>query len=858
MVRWIVLALLVPFALLLPACQLDAGQRWPLLVSRPTETATPTLTHTPAPSATPTLTATATPSPTPSPTPTPTATPVPSDRLVIAERAYINGDYETARREFAALLTDPGADANEQELALHWRGRSELLLGETMAAIATFKMFVQQYPSHELTRAAQFNLGVAYEQSGQFQSAIEAYRGSIIPEDPVNVYIYQRIGDFSLRTGAYTDTITAYETGIAATDDLSFQVHLREGIAQAELLLDNPAGAITQYETILSLAKIETYRAKILRLAGEAYLAAGDPEAAYEKYLEAVNNYPKAYDSYLALVELVNAQVPVDEFQRGLVDYYAGVYEPAVTAFERYLVPSEPVTDTVATASVNPGAALTTTQTVTITVPAGEEPGVKPPAFAADALWLLGLSRQALGQYNAAILTFRRLLDEYPQSSYWGKTQLEIGKTMISQDEISQAKATFRAFAAENPGHPLAAEALWRAGRLELDGDLLTEAHDSLRAMATAYPTNDYADDALYWAGQAAFRTDDYDEAVSAWTELFERYPESDLASFGGYWQAKALQALGRGDEALAVGAKVAARSSLEYYSLRAQDLVLGTQPHSVVLAVPGPAQLAREQAEAERWLSGWLGLDSSDNLAVLSPEVRTDPAFQRGQALLNLGLRAEALAEFEKVKDNWWDDELAMYQLSLYFRDRVMGRLSIVTAARLIFLSPAGKPEDTPVFIQRLFYPIFFKDLIFAEAENYRLDPALMLSIMRQESLFEQSAESVAGARGLMQVMPSTGEYVAERGDFGSFQTDQLWRPYISVRFGAWYLNQQLAIFDGNQFAALAAYNAGPGHVLEWIKISDDLDIFVESIPFWESRSYIRNIYVNLAAYRRIYGDGG
>jgi soluble lytic murein transglycosylase len=110
-------------------------------------------------------------------------------------------------------------------------------------------------------------------------------------------------------------------------------------------------------------------------------------------------------------------------------------------------------------------------------------------------------------------------------------------------------------------------------------------------------------------------------------------------------------------------------------------------------------------------------------------------------------------------------------------------------------------------------------------------------------------------GARGLMQVMPTTGEYVAERSEFGNFNTDQLWLPYINIKFGAWYINQQLGIFDNNQFAALAAYNAGPGNVLEWIDISDDLDIFVESIPFRESRLYIRKIYVNLEAYRRIYG---
>ena len=129
-------------------------------------------------------------------------------------------------------------------------------------------------------------------------------------------------------------------------------------------------------------------------------------------------------------------------------------------------------------------------------------------------------------------------------------------------------------------------------------------------------------------------------------------------------------------------------------------------------------------------------------------------------------------------------------------------------------------------------------------------------MSLIRQESLFEYSAESSAGARGLMQVMPTTGEYVAERSDYGSFNTDELWLPYVNIKLGAWYINQQLAIFEGNKLAAMAAYNAGPGNVLEWIEVSDDLDIFVESIPFWESRTYIRRVYENLAAYHRIYGS--
>ena len=845
-------------AMFFSACELDAEQRWAILVAQQPNTSTPTVTasptHTPTSTQTPTITPTFTPSAIPTNAPAPTATPIPSDRLALAQRAYKNGDYETARFEFETLLRDPGAIPNEQRLALHWRGRSELQLGEAIAAIATLKSFLQQYPGDELTRAAQFNLGLAYQETGQFEEAVEAYRGSIIPNDLINAYVHERIGDVRFNTAAYTETIAAYQAGIQATDDPGFQVHLREGIAEAELLRNNPAGAIAQYEAILGVSRIDNYRAKILRLAGESHLAAGDPEAAYERYLEAVNRYPQAPDSYLALIELVNAGAPVDEFQRGLVDYYAQAYTPAVEAFERYLALSESVTGAVSS-SLTTTTHLSATEIATGTL---SSTPVKPaaPANVTEAIWLTGLSWQALGRYNNAINYFQRLIDEYPNDPNWGKAHLEIGKTLSYQNNnISQAKVFFRDFVAKHPNHPLAGEALWRAAYLELEGDQLDEAYTRLIELADTYPQDDYADEALYWAGYAAFKAEDYEKAVIPWAKLFNTYPDSELVNFGGYWQAKALLALNQAGEAEAILTKIS-DNSLDYYSLRAQDLLTGVQPHSVPLFLPTPTELAGEQSQAEAWLRQWLRLDENvENLSALKTQIQEDPAFQRGQALLDIGLRAEALTKFEIVKDNWWGDPLGMYQLSLYFRDKGLGQLSIVAAARLIFLSPAKAPEDAPLFIQRLFYPIYFEDLIFAEAEKYELDPALLLSIMRQESLFEQSAESIAGARGLMQVMPATGEYVAERSDFGDFITNQLWLPYVSVKFGAWYINQQLGLFEGNQFAALAAYNAGPGNVLEWIRTSDDLDIFVESIPFWESRLYIRRIYVNLAAYRRIYG---
>jgi soluble lytic murein transglycosylase len=195
------------------------------------------------------------------------------------------------------------------------------------------------------------------------------------------------------------------------------------------------------------------------------------------------------------------------------------------------------------------------------------------------------------------------------------------------------------------------------------------------------------------------------------------------------------------------------------------------------------------------------------------------------------------------------------MYQLAIYFNQQQLGQLAIQSAARVTFLSPVKSIDDAPVFLQRLYYPLYFGDIILAEANQLDIDPALIAAIIRQESLFERSAESSVGARGLAQVMPGTGDYVAERSNFGDFDTNLLWQPYINIKFGAWYINQQLGIFEGNLFAAMAAYNAGPGNVLNWIDDADDLDIFVESIPFWESRTYIRRVYENVAAYQRLYG---
>jgi soluble lytic murein transglycosylase len=145
---------------------------------------------------------------------------------------------------------------------------------------------------------------------------------------------------------------------------------------------------------------------------------------------------------------------------------------------------------------------------------------------------------------------------------------------------------------------------------------------------------------------------------------------------------------------------------------------------------------------------------------------------------------------------------------------------------------------------------------LIIPATEKYKLHPLLILSVMRQESMFEGFVQSTAGARGLMQIIPSTG---AERADKEGwppgYTANDLYRPIVSINLGTAYLRYLLNYFDGDIYAALAGYNAGPGNSTIWLKkAADDPDLFVEIIRFNETKNYIRNISEIFAIYRRIY----
>jgi soluble lytic murein transglycosylase len=201
-------------------------------------------------------------------------------------------------------------------------------------------------------------------------------------------------------------------------------------------------------------------------------------------------------------------------------------------------------------------------------------------------------------------------------------------------------------------------------------------------------------------------------------------------------------------------------------------------------------------------------------------------------------------------------DDALLSYQLALYFRDIGLYRSSILAAVTVLNLS-GQTVFEAPRFMGQLAYPTYYADLILPLAERYDFDPRLQFSLVRQESLFESFARSGAAAQGLSQVIPDTGAYIANLLNWPNFVNEDLYKPYVGLNFGAFYLSQQLNTFDDHVHAALAAYNGGPGNAARWYDQAEgDLDLFVETVNFPETRLYIERIFVGFVIYDYLYAE--
>lgn len=363
------------------------------------------------------------------------------------------------------------------------------------------------------------------------------------------------------------------------------------------------------------------------------------------------------------------------------------------------------------------------------------------------------------------------------------------------------------------------------------------------RSFRTQHPDSSYAAEARFREGLIEYESGSLTGAISAWEGALDAATGDERPRLL-VWIGKTLARLGKADAARARWREASATRPTGYYALRARDLLSGRRPWTPGTTAP-TANLAAERQEAERWIANW-----SETASEAGSDAQA--RLRRGLGLLALGRPAEASAEFNALIAESTDGRF-LFQLAETLGQNDLWYSENLAAQRLIALSGASSVADVPIAVQRLAYPPAYADLVQRAAEARNVDPLLLLSLMYQESRDDPFALSVADARGLTQILPSTGRGIAAALGRPRFAPSDLDRPVVAVDFGAWYLANQLRKFGGDPFRALAAYNAGAGPISRWA--AADQDLFVERIDYPETRSYVRLLYVHYAMYRELLG---
>ncbi len=760
------------------------------------------------------------------PTQIPTATASPEIHLETADELLFSGDLEKALSEYNAAFQN-SKDFEIKANALYGIGRVSLAKRDYPAAIDAFNRILGQYAQTEIIPYTYFLLGTCYEKQEEFAQAANAYaqfqklKPGILDGD-----VFLREAEAASQAGDHFGAIYALQAAAQANPapDIS-TINLK--IGQEYAALDDYNTAIQYFLSAYDLATTEYQKASADLLAGEAYLQLGQSEQANARLLDSVLNYPKAYDSFTALTILVNNGYPVNEYARGVVDYYAGSYDHAIQAFERYL-------------AENP-----------------ENDG--------NVYYFKGLCHYYNEEYEQALQSYRMLIENYPNNQFWDDAWEELAFTYWNTPgdaygDMYNYQASVQTpldLVSRAPQSDYAPYFLYVAGRaLETNGDLEQAAQIWAR-LINEYPTYPYSYHALFLSGICYYRLENFAEALKTFQRCLALAAESEEKASAYFWIGKTYQKLSSATEAQAAWHQAVSSDPTDYYGIRASDRLNNSDILNIDKTYDFGYDINAERNEAETWLRDTFKIPAETNLNGLG-ELSTNARVVRGNTYWKLGLYELASKEFDALRVEQTTNPLNTYLLMNYFYQLRLYKPAILASRDLLNL--AGMDDLTtlaaPIYFNHIRFGAYFRDIVMSAANEQNINPLIIYSLLRQESLFEPYISSAAGAMGIAQIMPTTAKELVDRYNWpANYSSEDLLLAKVGIQLGIRYLSQQIRFLDGDIFAALAAYNGGPGNAYAWKELSQgDPDLFLEIIRFDETQTYLQQIIEFLNIYKLIY----
>ncbi|TMC58978.1 MAG: tetratricopeptide repeat protein, partial [Chloroflexi bacterium] len=757
------------------------------------------------------------------------------DLLVQGDVMRGGGNYPAAISAYQSLIDQAGPSPSGQDMPLKraalYRLAQTYALDYNYAASAdTWQKYFDvagEDPRRVLALLQQANALQNNKNYAAAFLAFQAYRQAAPADDLLAPYVALTLAQGYRDAGQLALSVQEFKNVLAAPGLTNAMRALSaQQLAQVHSRTGDDAGAVLTYDAALQYAETSNTRSQLDLAAARALKELGRTDEAIVRLRRILANWTDG-DAAPQAVEMLNTLAPKDfnYYYAGLTYYYTKQYGTANFWFQRYL----------------------------------KEQGTSDLAY-----YYSATSYEFASQQDVAIRQWTALIQNYPSSSKVTEARFERADDYHRLGQDAEAINQYQQLAADFPTSHWAEDGLFALARIYEDQKNWADAARQYEKTQAINPRGARAAEALAQAGLDRYRANDFNGARAVLERLDATYPGSVWKAEGLFWLAKTLQRQGKDAEAKSRFAQAFQAKPDDYYGMHALDKAQSTVPSGAERQsnFSVPTSFSGDVRVMEHWLRKWIQLPLLEDpqplhrpvlLSQLKPVFADDLRLARGKLLIEVGMIKEGKAELKDISDKYKDDPLVQYQLSYVLRELGAWDVLIRAGYRIFYAAPEDDLNLTPEYEQRLVYPAPYAQIIVQEAQRNGIDPLLFYALTWQESQFDPTVTSAVGARGLGQVMPGTGQQIANALKLPNFQVADLYKPYVSVKFGAYYFGRQYNSFDQDYMMALAGYNGGPGNAAIWK--APDVDIAVENIRFQETRTYVRRIYQHYWYYRHLYG---
>jgi soluble lytic murein transglycosylase-like protein/TolA-binding protein len=434
-------------------------------------------------------------------------------------------------------------------------------------------------------------------------------------------------------------------------------------------------------------------------------------------------------------------------------------------------------------------------------------------------------------QYSTALYGFKNMLAHLENKNLEPKIRLQIARIYLNKGQKQNAIDSYLDYAARFPRRRIAPEAVWKAAWISEENRNLQQAMTLYQKVRKTWPGKKLAREAYFREGFTSFRLGDVESAESVFNSIrFKRWPDIDK-NRATFWVALCRDI--QDDSVTARRLRLGLAKNLwdDYYTMKSY-LMHKSDFDSTI----GILSKFEDSAKELTYYSAGKLIHNFEDAFEVKDVLGEKYTFI---ALEDIKHVAQSLDEWVALAEIY--KKLKAYGKSFKTYDYIN---------RKFF---ADKAFVDKAFILKERFPFYYDSYVLKNARSAKIEPELILALMKQESTFDYKAHSWANAYGLMQLIPATAKEMASLKKVTLTENTQLFDPELNIRLGTQYLKQLSKRFKGKKEWVLAAYNAGPHRVKRWKKLpgSEQVDVFIENVEYSQTRDYVRKVMKNYWAYK-------